>query len=60
MTVDEFNNLKPGDVVQHVVSGDGYVVHDEVVHVHPKGRKEFIGVQTIVISNYLEWKKVSA
>lgn len=50
MTEQEFRSLQRGDIIQHVTSGESYVVD---FHGREKG---VIAVRTIEAMNHREWK----
>ena len=55
MTDGQFEKLKPGDLIQHVVTGQGYLVVDRV----GEGRGvAYTVVRHTIASNPREWRKV--
>lgn len=51
MTDEEFKALREGDVVQHVSSGEGYIITGDLFDCK-------IATRTLEISNPPEWVKV--
>lgn len=52
MTLHEFENLKEGDIVQHVQLGTAYII----TGIHGAGNdRTYTAVRTLQISNYTEW-----
>lgn len=55
MTKEEFDSLIVGDVVQSS-SGVGYVILE--ITVRPDGRREYLGIRAVTVSNPVEWTRV--
>jgi len=51
MIINRFEKLKRGDIVQHIESGNSYVI-DQCIS--PK-RDKYIAVHTIVLTNPYKW-----
>lgn len=49
MTPQEFSQLKRGDIVRHVGSGDSYVIE------RSKGDGSHVAIRSIVVTNTHEW-----
>lgn len=47
MTEDELHNLKPGDLIQNLGSGNAYIVIDS--------GDRIIAIRSVVVSNPTEW-----
>ena len=56
MTLDEFNNLKRGDIVCDIESQLHFIVHD--CGVQDNGAHAFLGVATVNILVPHEWKLI--
>ena len=52
MTVEQFKNLRKGDIVQNKISGDSYVIEQAYDY------QKYIAVCAVTVTNPDEWMKI--
>lgn len=52
MTIEQFKNLRRGDIVQNRLTGDSYVIEQAYDY------QKYVAVLTVTVTNPDEWTKI--